>query len=45
MKQTARELAFWAAIGLTGAATVGLLKILAGRFNLPGGLEKSIAAL
>lgn len=45
MRQTAREMAFWAAIGLTGAATVGLLKIIAGRFNLPGGLERTIAAL
>lgn len=45
MKNLSRDLAFWFAIGLTGAATVGLLKVLAGRLRLPEGLEKAIGAL
>lgn len=45
MKNTARELAFWLAIGLAGAATTGMLKVVAGRFRLPSGLEETIASL
>lgn len=44
MKWT-REAAFWLAVGLAGAATVGVLKAVAGRFRLPSGLESTIAAL
>lgn len=40
-----KELAFWLAVGLAGAATVGMLKVLAGRFRLPQGLEETIGAL
>lgn len=41
----AKELAFWIAVGLAGAATVGLLKTIAGRFRLPQGFEEAVAAL
>lgn len=41
----AKEAAFWAAVGLTGAVTVALLKILAGRVKLPSGLTDVIGAL
>lgn len=44
MKWT-REAAFWLAVGLAGAATIGVLKAVAGRFRLPAGLESTIAAL
>jgi len=40
-----REAAFWMAVGLAGAATIGILKAVAGRFRLPAGLESTIAAL
>jgi hypothetical protein len=40
-----KEIAFWLAVGLAGAATVGVLKTIAGRFRLPDGLESTIGAL
>lgn len=40
-----KETAFWLAVGLAGAATVGLLKVLAGRVKLPQGLTDTISAL
>ena len=40
-----KEIGFWIAVGLAGAVTVGLLKIIAARFPLPSGLEEAIAAL
>lgn len=40
-----KEASFWLAVGLAGAATVGILKVLAGRFKLPSGLTETIAAL
>jgi hypothetical protein len=42
---TLKEIAFWLAVGLAGAATVGVLKAIAGRFKLPDGLESVIGAL
>lgn len=36
---------FWVAVGLAGAATVGILKLVAGAVRLPSGLERAIAAL
>ncbi len=45
MKGGAQDVMFWLAVGLIGAATVGLLKLLAGAVRLPSGLERAIAAL
>jgi len=42
---TLKDVAFWLAVGLAGAATVGVLKAVAGRFKLPDGLESVIGAL
>lgn len=45
MRDVFRELAFWLAVGFAGAGTVGLLKVVAGRFDLPAGLESAIGSL
>ena len=44
MDRLARDLAFWAAVGLAGVLVSGVLKALAARFRLPQGLEDWIAA-
>jgi len=45
MNDAAKNAAFWIAVGFAGAATVGILKAVAGRFKLPDGLESVIGAL
>lgn len=45
MKGALKDAAFWVAVGLAGAATIGILKAVAGRFKLPDGLESVIGAL
>lgn len=44
MDRLPRDFAFWAAVGLAGVLTSGILKALAARFRLPQGLEDWIAA-
>ena len=43
--KSVKEGAFWLAVGLAGVATLGILKVLAGRVKLPSGLTETIAAL
>lgn len=40
----AKDLAFWAAVGLAGVLVSGVLKAAAAAFKLPDGLEAWIAA-
>lgn len=45
MKRFTRDLAFWLAVGLAGAFTTATLKVLAARYELPGGAEEIIGTL
>lgn len=41
----AKDLAFWAAVGFTGVAAVGLFKVVVARIPGPDGLNRFAAAL
>ncbi len=41
----AKDLAFWAAVGLAGVAGVGLFKVIVARVPGPDGLNRFAAAL